>query len=368
MAGLLTMTHGASGQAVQVTADVTQQVEVTRNADFESDDTDLAARTRLGLHLLSETSRSRFTADTGMSLSFGSDDEATVGRPNLKLGLSTDTKRVQYSAGLSYAQAPVEFDETQPDLSVLSFDADKTTIGAQLGAAIDLTPTSTGGVSLTYSRIDFDETTDDLVASDDFNLTGTLTYELNSRTSFGFNTGLRYFTAEDDVATETKAISFGGSVTQQVTPRLTFSTEAGISLLDTTRDTGGGRASQTDTVGLFGFDVDYELPKGNLGLTLGRSISASGSGELQADTSIKLAFNQDINQYGAYSIAASYVRQEDLGGGETENFVSISPSIDWELAPDLTGGAMYQFQQDDDGETSHKVGVFLTKGFNLSGG
>lgn len=368
LAGLVSTTQLVNGQAVQLTGDLTQRFELTSRSGTDDDGSVLESKSGLGLHFLSQTPTRKFTIDTGASLSFDSEGETSINRPVLSLGLSTETKRIAYSANLSYARAPLEFDETQPDLSTLTLDADKTTVKAQVGASIALTPTATGSISLSYAHIDFDLDSTELVESDEYALSGKLAYDLNSRTSFGLSTGLRLFSAQNAKETETRGVDFGASVSHQATSRLSFSGNVGLSLLDTTETTGGLRSSQTSTVGLFGVGLGYELPRGSLQVSADRSISAGGSGELKADTAVRLALKQSINSYGSYSLSTAYIREEDLDGGDSGNLLSISPAVNWEFTPKLSGGALYQFQRNDDGETSHKVGIFLKRGFDFTGG
>lgn len=368
LAGLVSTTQLANSQAVQLTGDLTQRFELTSISGGDDDDTVLESKTSLGLHFLSETPTSKFTADTGASLSFDSEGEASVNRPALSLGLSKDTKRVAYNAKLSYARAPLEFDEAQPDLSVQILDADKTTIKAQVGASVALNPTTTGSITLSFSHVDFDQDSAELVESDDYALSGKLSYDLNSRTSFGLSTGLRVFSAQDVEETETRGVNFGASMSHQATSRLSFSGNVGVSLLDTSQTTGGSRVSETSTVGLFGVGLGYDLPRGSIQVSADRSISAGGSGELKADTAFRISLKQSINDHSSYSLSSAYIREDDLDGGETANLLSISPALNWEFTPKLSGGALYQFQRNDDGETSHKVGVFLTRGFDFTGG
>lgn len=364
--GLLGVVGSADAQqqgGVRLTGDLTQSFELRDNNNLSGSGLDFSSLTGLNFRLSSQTRAMNVSANSGISLKLD-DSGFSITRPRLNLGFGKQTKRVSYTGNLSFAKGPVAVDETQPDLSVLRVDADRTSISGRLGATTRINPTTGLSFSLSASQIDFDPTSATLVPSTDYGLDGRLTYQMNQRTSYGFNGGLSYFEADGGTNTSSISADVGAQLTHQLTSLTGFDGNIGLAFIDTTESISGVSTSAFSVSLLFGAGLKHATPDGSVSVSLNQTVDPSSSGSLALGTRLSGTYAKTVNPSESYAIDASLGRQEDVGGGTVTTFINVSPSYSRQLTRDVSAKASYFVQRDDTGDFAQGLTVSFSRPFD----
>lgn len=364
--GLLGAVSSAQAQqgGARMSGDLSQNFDVTDNNNLAGSGFTFKSLTSLNFRLSSQTPTSSAYAATGISLRLNKGGFA-LKQPKLTLGFTKSTKLTNYSGSLSYIKAPVAVDETQPDLSILRVEADRTVISGRVGVNTRLNETTRLSFGATASTTDFDPVTISLVPSTNLGLTGSIKYQLNSRTSYGFNSRLGYFEADGGNNTTSISADLGAQLDHQLTNTTKFDGNLGVSLIDSTDTISGVETSAFSVSLLFGAGLTQALPDGSIGVSVSQSVNPSASGSLALGTRLSGSYKQQVNQNESYGIDASLGRQEDIGGGAVTTFINVSPSYSRQLTRDVSATASYYVQRDDTGSMAQGLTVSFTRPFDF---
>lgn len=364
--GLLGVVEAADAQSggVRLSGDLSQTFEFRNNLNLSGSGGQIQSLTGVGFRLSSQTPTATVSASTGASLQVGSDGFELT-RPKLTLGFNTRTKRTNYDASVTYSQAPIGVNEVLPDLSVLNVDADQTSVSGNFGIKRSLTPTADLSFGLSAGRVEFNPLTPSLSPTTDWGLNGSLSYKLNRRTSAAVNGSLGYFLAENASDTESLSASVTGSLSHQLDSISSFDGNLGLAFIDTTDTVGTATTSAFSVSLLFGAGLTQDLPDGTMGISLNQSVNPSASGSLALGTNLTGSLQRAVNPDVSYSIDASLGRQEDIGGGTVTTFINVSPSYSRQLTRDVSATASYYFQRDNTGSTAQGVTLSFSRPFDV---
>jgi|UPI000482FE5E long-subunit fatty acid transport protein len=182
---------------------------------------------------------------------------------------------------------------------------------------------------------------------------------------------LTYNRFEPDVPTDRLTNVFGGSVGYRYSPseRFLISGAAGLSYDVTTED---GRPDDTGFGFLFNFDFKYRVTEQlDARLTLVHDTEPSGDGRQTARSRASLSLDYELTELTTLRVDARYTDNEDYLGGASSNsgntrFVSLNPSINWDVTEDLRLGAEYEYRHKTNGNgDANSNAVFLTLRYAL---
>ena len=349
---------------VRTSGALTQSFEFTDNQNLTGGGGSFKSLTGLDFSLSSRTALSTVSATTGATVRFGKGGFSLT-RPKLTLGFETNTKRVKYNGRVSYLKAPTSVDELQTDLSVLTVDADRTVVSGNFGLNTRLNQSTSLGLGIRGTLIDFDPTSASLVPSTDFGLTGKLSYRLNRRTSYSLNGALGSFEADSATSTESLSASLDGQVTHQLNSSSQFDGNLGFAFIDTSDTVGTATTSAFSVSLLFGAGLTQTLPDGSMAISLNQEVNPSASGALALGTRLNGSFTKNVNSNESYKIGASLGRQEDIGGGTVTTFINVAPSYTRQLTRDVSATASYFVQRDDAGSTAQGLTLSFTRPFDF---
>lgn len=341
---------------VRLTGNVSQDFRLTERATAGTDWV-FSSRTGVNFALTSETPRSRISLSSGATLGYTDAGGFEFTRPQANLSYSNSTSTDTFSAGLSFARNPIEYDEEQPDLSILTLNGTQTRIRGNIGYSRVINRTLSGNVGLSFQSLDFDPTSPALVPSTNTALTGGLSYALNRNTSVSANARVGYFNSDSGV--ESLTYSLSGGVEHDVNSTTSVNGGLGVSLVDT------NGAGNPDLNLVFDAGISHDLPDGSARLSLSQDVSPSASGDLILDTALRARYGHDINSTSSLGLTAAFNRQENTGTGNVDTFVSVTPSYTVDLTEDISARAAYTYRQDDNGNTSQIISVRVSKAFDF---
>jgi len=364
--GLLGVVQAAEAQqgGIRLSGDLSQSFELRDNNNLSGSGLDFTSLTGATFRLTSQTPTTNVSASTGVSLTLG-EGGFSLTRPKLNLGFGTQTKRVSYTGNLSYSKGPVAVEETQPDLSILQASADRSVISGRFGATTRINPTTGVSFGLGMTRTAFDPTTATLVPSNDFGLTGRITYQMNQRTSYSFNGGLGYFEAQDTANTKSISADIGTQLTHQMTRDTSFDGNLGLSFIDTTDTLSSVQTSAFSVSLLFGAGLTRTLDDGSISVSLNQDVNPSATGSLALGTRLNGAYTKTLNQNESYGIDASLGRQENIGGGAVTTFINVSPSYSRQITRDVSATASYFVQRDDGGAMAQGLTLSFSRPYDF---
>lgn len=359
----LATTAVAQSSGPRLKGSVNQSFEINDNSNLSGSGLSFRSLTGVSFGLSSRTATSSISATSGISLS-ADKNGFSLSRPQLNLSFGTNTKDVNYSGSLSFSRAPVSVGEVQPDLSVLRVDADRTSINGSLGATTKLDPSTSLSFGVNAGRTDFDPSSATLVASSTFGVNAGISYQLNQRTSYGFNGRLGWFEADNVSNTTSLSADVGANLSHQLTTDKAFDANLGLSFIDTTNTVSGVEASAFSVSLLFGAGLTQKLPDGSIGVSLSQSVNPSASGSLALGTTLNGNYAKTVNANESYGIGASLGRQENIGGGPVTTFLNISPRYSRQLTRDVAATARYYVQRDDTGDMAQGLTVSFSRPFD----
>ncbi len=403
--GLAAIMHAGPLVAAEwkLAADVEQRFEADSNfgLDEASDGTLVGSTSSIGLRLTGETKRTVWNLNTGARLSAfaGEGDDTGLDRsdPRLSGGLVHRGKRFSANMAFSFVRTSVAFAQfgldplpsgavalpggvvLLPDNTIVpleefetisSEDATLNRVSAQGGLTYSVDPRNRVSFSASGAVTRFSEDTIDLVPTTTYGTTVDWERDLTRRTATTLSLGLRHFTADDVFNTESLAFTATGGFDTELTPRLSFGLDAGVSLIDFRQDSPG---SDDFSVGFEGgLSVDWASADTRFSLSARQGVEPSSLGELQSRSTVGLSIGHSINRRSDVSLASSFSRQVSAGGDvglDTERYLFVlAPTYGIDLTSRWRLATGYQFRLSDQDEglaSSHNVFVSVSRSFDL---
>jgi hypothetical protein len=257
-----------------------------------------------------------------------------------------------------------EFDDTD---SFVPGKYRRTSWGVTPGWSYLLSPIDTLNIGASYQDVTYD-TTD----RTDYRTYGTQVGYAHQLSEVAQVTGqLSYTRFEPDVDTDRRTNVFGGQIGYRYTPteRFEIGGAAGLSYDVTTED---GREDDSGFGFVFNFDFRYQVSEQlTAALILVHDTEPSGDGRQTARSRASLKLAYELTELTTLGFDARYSDNEDYFGGLQSNtgsarFVSLNPSVNWDLTEDLRLGAEYEFRHktNDNGDANSNA-VFLTLRYAL---
>ncbi len=172
-----------------------------------------------------------------------------------------------------------------------------------------------------------------LVDYNDKSLSAGLRHVLSERSSVGASLSTReYRTAAGDVKSRANAASISGQL--RYSERLQFSLDAGKDRTRTDLQVNGLSITSAVRGTTFNGAASYQLERGSLSASIGRNLSASGTGSLLRSDQASIDYVRRFSETLEFGFGAGVVRSRflDNAAGETR-FTRLSPSLQWQLDP-----------------------------------
>jgi hypothetical protein len=402
---LAAMVHGGSAVAADWTlaADLEQRFEADSNFRLERDSEGavVGSTSSVGLRLGARTKRTEWNLKPGARVSAfaGEGDDSGLNRsdPRVSGGVIHRGKRFTANAAFNFVRTSVAFAQfglaplpegsvvlpggvvLLPDATLVPVDEFETIsredatlnrLNVRGGLTLSLDPRNRISASASGARTRFSDDTVELVPTTTYGTTVRLEHDLTKRTETALSLGLRHFTADDVVNTESLAFTATGGFDTNLTPRLSFGLDAGVSLIDFRQDPPGSDDNSVTFAG--GLRLDWALADTRFALSATQSVEPSSLGELQSRSTAGLAVSHSINRRSELSLVSSYSRQARTGGGvgpdtDRQLFV-LGPTYKINLTPDWRLSIGYRFRlsdQEDGLATSNNVFIGLSRSFDL---
>ena len=322
---------------------------------------------RLTLTRNSPTSKVTFDSQFPYQAYFGHSDLNSFDQVVNLSGSKALSERstIQLGANLDHrTNVRSEFDDTD---TFVPRKFRRTAWGATPSWTYLLSPTDTVNLAASYQDVSYN-TTDRV----DYRTYGSVLGYSHQLSEVAQLTGqLSYTRFEPDVVTDRRTNVFGGTVGYRYTPseRFVMSGSAGLSYDITTED---GRPDDSGFGFLFNFDFKYQVSEQmRANLTLVHDTEPSGDGRQTARSRASVSLDYELTELTTLGLDARYTDNEDYLGGLSSNsgnarFVSLNPSINWDVTEDLRLGAEYEFRHKTDGNgDANSNAVFLTLRYAL---
>lgn len=368
----------ADGWSVTLTA--SERIEADSNLGLEpnSDGAAYGSTTSLGAAIVSQTSRTRFAINPGVTgRLFGGGSNASDSNqisPRLSAQLDHRVAAVDFRSGLSFDVRPTAFSEIGdidsgiPDLDVIDQDATQITLSANAGFTYRINDRNRASMGADFRLIRFDDNAASLTPNTTIGVSGDFAHDVNDRVTSRFGAGVRRVSLGGTSDTDTLIFDVDGGLDALISSRFSLGGSIGVSFIDRTGGAGGG-----DT-GL-GFNGSANLAYQvfddlSLSLSARQSVEPSSEGELQNRSTLSLGVTQLINDRERLSFNLGLSRQTAAetftGVSDDSTQFQTGASYQWVLTPELVaqmGYAMrWELQPDD--AMSHKVFLSLSKSFS----
>ena len=192
-------------------------------------------------------------------------------------------------------------------------------------------------------------------------------HDLTQRTSTDLSFGIRTFEVDDDENTESLSFTTTGGINTQLTPRLTFGLDSGVTVTDIQRDSPGRDETPIGFTG--GLQLDYRLADTQFALVANQGFEPSSLGEVQTRSTVGLSIGHSINSRSQLSLSASYSRQvsADNSNDTARQLLALSPGYSIDLTPDWRAQMGYTLRlRDDNGfATSNNFFLAISRTFDL---
>lgn len=345
----------------RITGSIDQVFQLRDNANLTGTGWGWDGRTSIGASLTTATPNTSLSVSSGISLSYDQNGDPSISRPALSFSGSHRNKDISLSAGANFSQSPIEFDELQPNLSLLRVTGDQTNYGFSLGASGSIDSTTSVSLDFSTAYTNYDTNSTQLVDNQSYSLAGSVSHQVNRRTSLGASADIGWFVADTVPQTESLSLGLSGNASHQLTSLDSVSGSLGLSWSETTQ---GGTSSDAFNA-TFGAGYSRALPDGSIGLSLTQSIAPSGTGNLVVGTTLSGNYSHTVNSNESYGLSAGLSRQEDVGGGNTGTLAWLSPAYSRQLTRDVSMNVGYNLQRDDTGDIAQGLSLTFSRPFDF---
>ena len=350
---------GTSGAQYKLSGSIGQDLSYRDNFNFSGGSGRFDATTRLTGTVSTENSRYKLSASSGINFRINPNAGASASQPALTLRFSSnETRNVSWNGQINYAVTDINFDEEQPDLSVLRLSGEREQLRTSLGTSIAIDPTTSLSVNGTYSDTSFTPSSPALIPSTTTGIGAVLSHQVTRNTGVSLSGDLSLF----DANSESLTTSVGAGVSHTFNRSTSANANLGIAFTETTS---AGGNTNTNTTFTYGFGVAHALPGGSVSAAFNQNVVPTASGNLRVNTGLRASYNQRVNQDLSYGVTATYDIQSGLGGGGSSNFFSLSPTYSRQLTRDVAATASYSLQRNDAGDFAQGVNVAITRKFDL---
>lgn len=350
---------GTSGAQYKLSGSIGEDISYRDNFNFGGGSGRFDATTRLAATLSTENSRYKLSASSGINFRINPNGQNSATQPALTLRFSSnETRNVSWNGQINYAIRDINFDEEQPDLSLLRRSGEREQLRANLGTSIAVNPTTSLSFNGTYSDVNFSPSSPALVPSTTTGIGAVLNHQITRNTGVSLSGDISLF----DANAESLTTSLGAGVSY--TPNRSTSVNANLGTAFTETTSAGGNTN-TNTTFTYGFGISHALPSGSVSASFNQNVVPTASGNLRVNTGLRASYNQRVNQDLSYGVTATYDIQSGLGGGGSSNFFTISPNYSRQLTRDVAATASYSLQRNDAGDLSQGFNVAITRKFDL---
>lgn len=361
------------------TARTLQQLEVDTNRTLTSpsDGAIYGLRSRLDTTIDAETKRSLISTTVGFDASvFGGPGlQPNFNRidPRVAVDLRYDGRRYRLESDLRFeadSTSRTQIDEAgETDEVTTQFTLAHTT---DVSVVLDRRNTLRTGAS--FRLVEFADDIDGIVPNISGGLTAAWSHRATETTSFIFNTGFRYFEADNEANTTSQIFSFSGGIEHDRTSRHRFTAGGGLSATRTTTDdvvVGAGTAPGSTDLSLgvnAAASFDYATDGIDAGLDFSQSVQPSSQGEVQTLTRLAGNLVYPVSTYERVSATLSFTRRSAVEDDDARNILSFGPRYSYALTKDTNISLGYLFRisrEDADNATGHRVFLSLSRDFTL---
>lgn len=403
--GFAASMHAGSLSAAEWTlaADVDQRFEAHSNFGLaeDSEGAVVGSTTSIGLRLTGATKRTQWNVNTGARLSVfgGKGDDTGLDRsdPRLSAGVVHRGKDYTANAAFNFLRTSVAFAQfglaplpegavplpggvvLLPDGSISLIeefatisdeDATLNRFNARGGATYSLDPRNRVSASAFGSLTRYSGDSGELVPNTTYGADLAWERDLTRRTEAALRVGVQRFTADDVTDTVSRTFTATAGFDTELTPRLSFGLDAGLSLVDFSQDPPGSDDTSVQFAG--GLRVNWALADTRFSLTASQSVEPSSLGELQSRSTVGLSVAHSINERSDLALISSFSRQVSAGGDagldEARNLFVLGPTYGIDLTSRWRLSMGYQFRLSDQEAglaTSHNVFLGLSRSFDL---
>lgn len=384
-------------------ADVDQRFEADSNFRLaeDSEGAIVGSTSSIDLRLTGETKRTRWNVSTGARVSVfgGEGDDTGLDRsdPRVSGGVVHRGKDYTANVAFNFLRTSVAFAQfglaplpegavplpggavLLPDgtvspseefTTISNEDATLNRFNARGGVTYSLDPRNRVSASAFGSLTRYSGDSGELVPNTNYGANVAWERDLTKRTEGALTLGLQRFTADDVTDTESLTFTATGGFDTELTPRLSFGLDAGLSLVDFRQDPPGSDDKSVHFAG--GLRLNWASADTRFSLTASQSVEPSSLGELQSRSTVGLSVTHSINRRSDLALVSSFSRQVSAGGDvgldEDRNLFVLGPTygIDltsrWRLS---TGYRLRLSDQEDGLATSHNVFVSFSRSFDL---
>ena len=377
---------------------LSQRLETSQNPGLAvpAGSTSSSAVTALSFGLTSSTATENLSLslDGGLRVSQTGGDALVTGLdgPQLAFGYDRSAANSSFSTSLDYSDDRIETlrplsdflnEDGEIDLPTNPDDLVGTGIRRATGARVrlDLGTEAPLGVSLSagFEQTDYADVSDaDLVDSQSLDLGTTVRLRFSETLSGDVTLTQNRFEAEDAATTRRVTQGLDVGIRQQISPRLSVSAGAGLSIARTEGDE--VEKSTTARAGLdlalpqggLAFDIGLDstkiswqqsLPRGSISAALSQSPDADGSGSTSV---LALNYSQSLSAVSAINFGLSYSDFSD----PVENDVArtdLTASYSHSLTPDwgMSVGANHSLRDEDTVGAANSSTLFLSLSRNF---
>jgi hypothetical protein len=254
--------------------------------------------------------------------------------------------------------------------TITNDNATRTSFNLRSGVTFNIDPQNRLSLSASGAVVNFSKNATELEDSINYGTSLSWGHDLTEVTSTNLTVGVRRFSVDDVENTESMTLNATAGFDTQLSPRMTFGLDAGISAADINRDPPG---SDDSTIGFTGaLRLGWNLADTSFSLSASQGFEPSTIGELQTRSTVGLSVGHSINSRSQLSLAASYSRQTTAGsslGSDTERqLFALSPGYSIDLSPDWRAQMGYTLRMRDEKSgfaTSNNIFFSISRSFDL---
>lgn len=389
------------GDGVRYVFGLSERLEASQNPELsiQAGDNTLSSVTSLSFGVTSSTpvDALSLSLEGGLRLSkTGSDGLVTgIDGPQLAFGYDRTAANSAFATSLDYSDDRIETlrplsdfitEDGGIDLPTNPDDLTGTGTRRATGAAVrlDLGTEAPLGVSLSagFDKTDYSDVSDaDLVDSQSTSLGASATLRFSETLSGDVSLTQDIYEAEDAATTRrvTQGLDFG--ISQEISPRLSVSAGAGLSIsrteefgVETRSEDATARAGVNLALpnGGLSFDIALDsaeiswqqtLPRGSIGAALSRSPDPDGSGSTSV---LALNYSQSLSAASGLNFGLSYSDFSDPGENDVTR-TDLTASYTHSLTPDwgMSVGANYSLRDEATVGTANSSTLFLSLSRNF---
>jgi hypothetical protein len=293
----------------------------------------------------------------------GSEEDPDRFSPRIQTKFSKKGKSSAFDFSASFAREEVSTIDVLERLNVTT-DTYRDTFGANAAWSKALDLRTSVGLSASIQRIIYEDDVSSLTPSTSADIGAFWSKRLTKRTDFKTSASVSFLSLENDEKTDREIVRLRADLSTQLTSTLKFRIGGGPRVVFSQRDdllsVKGDRLESTDLGWNGDVGLDYAYKLGTISASISSATEPSTAGDLQNRITFGIQATRKLNNVSQAALSVQY-RIAELDSSETQNVLSISPTLTYQLTDEwnLQAGYRFTFVDDSDGD-AYGNNVFLT--------